>query len=48
MMFSEELFTEMMNDFKLGQDREAVRKLFWVLDEDESGEIEFNEFVMGI
>jgi Ca2+-binding EF-hand superfamily protein len=38
----------MMHNFGLGKDRETIKKIFWVLDKDDSGEIEYVEFVLGI
>lgn len=38
----------MMHSFGVGKDKETLEKIFWVLDKDDSGEVEYIEFVLGI
>jgi len=37
-----------MDEFGLGKDKETLEKIFWVIDKDDSGEIEYIEFILGI
>jgi Ca2+-binding EF-hand superfamily protein len=47
-VFTKRIFYKMMDYFGLGKDKETLEKLFWVLDKDDSGEVEYIEFVLGI
>lgn len=47
-IFSKRLFYKMMHFFGLGKDKDTLGKIFWVLDKDDSGEIDYIEFVLGI
>ena len=47
-VFTKRIFYKMMDYFGLGKDKETIEKLFWVLDKDDSGEVEYIEFVLGI
>ena len=38
----------MMRNFGMGRDSDTTEKIFWVLDKDDSGELDYIEFMLGI
>ena len=42
------MFVQMMKNFGFESETEAIWNLFWVLDLDDSGSIDFAEMVMGV
>lgn len=37
-----------MRSFGMGRDIDTIEKIFWVLDKDDSGELDYIEFMLGI
>ena len=40
--------SKMMRSFGMGRELETIEKIFWVLDKDDSGELDYIEFMLGV